>query len=364
MSRRSVLFVTPHPVEGPSTRFRIHQFLPALDRAGIDHSVRPFLSSRLAPVAYRRGDLAAKLAVTGWGTFQRLLDVVRARRHDLVYVLREAYPIGPPVFERLLEAASGRIAFDFDDAIYHRYLNDDNPLDRFRDWDRPAKVIARARRTVAGSEILAAYARAHAPSPDHVVVIPTVVDTTVFRPRPRPPDGTIVVGWIGTPRNTPYIQSIWPALARVARSDRRVRYVFVGAEPFDVGDVAVEFRPWTLAGEVADVQRFDIGIMPMPDDAQTRGKCGFKLIEYMACGLPAVASPVGANLQVLADGETGLLAEGEARWAEALLGLVSDASLRGRLGEAGRERAVRAFSLAAMAPRFVETIEQAASGAP
>jgi glycosyltransferase involved in cell wall biosynthesis len=361
MPRPSVLFIAPHPVEGPSTRFRIHQFLPALERAGIGHAVRPFLSSRLAPVAYRPGAVAAKLGVTAWGTLQRLLDVVRAGRHDLVFVHREAYPIGPPFFERLFEAASGRIAFDFDDAIYHRYMNHDNPLDRFRDWDRPAKLIARARRTVVGSQILAAYARQHAPQPERVVVIPTVVDTTVFTPAPRPQDGAIVVGWIGTPRNTPYLQGIWPALAAAARREPRLRFVLVGAEPFDAGDVPVEFRRWTLHGEVADVQNFDIGIMPLPDDEQTRGKCGFKLIEYMACGLPAVASPVGANLDVLRHGETGLLADGVQDWTEALVALAADAALRRRMGEAGRARAVEAFSLAAMAPRFVDTLRQAAA---
>ena len=362
MARASVLFVVPHPIEGPSTRFRIHQYLPALDAAGIRHTVRPFLSSRLAPVAYRQGALASKVAVTGWGTLQRFVDVLKATRYDLVYVLREAFPIGPPFFERLFEAASGRIAFDFDDAIYHRYMNHDNPLDRFRDWDRPAKVIARARRTVVGSEILAEYALAHAPAAERVVVIPTVVDTGVFKPAPRAADGAIVVGWIGTPRNTTYIRNIWPALARVARADRRVRYVLVGAEPFDTGDVPVEFRRWTLAGEVADIQGFDVGIMPLPDDEQTRGKCGFKLIEYMACGLPAVASPVGANNRVLLDGSTGILAEGDEAWADALLRLAGDPALRAEMGESGRRRAEEAYSLGAMAPRFVRTIEAAVEG--
>lgn len=362
VARPSVLFVVPHPIEGPSTRFRIHQFLPALDAAGIRHTVRPFLSSRLAPIAYRPGGLAAKIGVTGWGTLQRFADVLRATRCDLVYVLREAFPIGPPFFERLFEAASGRIAFDFDDAIYHRYMNHENPLDRFRDWERPAKVIARARRTVVGSEILATYALSHAPHAERVVIIPTVVDTRVFAPAPRQADGSIVVGWIGTPRNTTYIRTVWPALARAARADRRIRFVLVGAEPFDVGDVPVEFRRWTLASEVADVQGFDIGIMPLPDDEQTRGKCGFKLIEYMACGVPSVASPVGANNQVLVDGVTGLLADGDEAWSEALLRLAADATLRAHMGGAARSRAVDAYSLAAMAPRFVRTIEEAAEG--
>ncbi|MFC7540082.1 glycosyltransferase [Siccirubricoccus deserti] len=181
-----------------------------------------------------------------------------------------------------------------------------------------------------------------------------------IRPAPRPADGAIVVGWIGTPRNTSYIRAIWPGLAAAARRDPRIRYRFVGAEPFDAGETPVEFRPWTLAGEIADIQGFDIGIMPLPDDAQARGKCGFKLIEYMACGLPAVASPVGANVDVLRDGETGLLAEGDADWEAALVGLAGDAERRRAMGAAGRARAVEHYSLAAMAPRFVATVEAAA----
>jgi glycosyltransferase involved in cell wall biosynthesis len=359
MPRLSVLFIAPHPIEGPSTRFRIHQYLPALEAAGISATVRPFLSSRLAPLAYRPG-LAAKLGITAWGAALRLGDILRATRADLVYVLREAFPIGPAVFERALEAASGRLAFDFDDAIWLRSTNYENPIDRLRDFDRPARLIARARRTVVGSELLADYARQYAPSPDRVVLIPTVVDTTQFRPAPRPADGGIVVGWIGTPRNTSYIQAIWPGLAAAARRDPRIRYAFVGAEPFDAGDTPVEFRPWTLAGEIADIQGFDIGIMPLPDDAQARGKCGFKLIEYMACGLAAVASPVGANVDVLRDGETGLLADTATGWEAALVDLAGDAERRRAMGAAGRARAVERYSLAAMAPRFVATVEAAA----
>ncbi|MCO6417321.1 glycosyltransferase family 4 protein [Siccirubricoccus sp. KC 17139] len=169
-----------------------------------------------------------------------------------------------------------------------------------------------------------------------------------------------MIGWIGTPRNTSYLQAIWPGLAEAARRNPALRYCFVGAEPFETEGVPVEFRPWTLAGEITDIQGFDIGIMPLPDDPQTRGKCGFKIIEYMACGLPAVASPVGANREVLRHGETGLLATTPEEWAEALHLLAGDAALRRAMGEAGRARAVAGYSLAAMTPRFIATIEAAA----
>jgi glycosyltransferase involved in cell wall biosynthesis len=360
MSRLSVLFVVPHPIEGPSTRFRIHQFLPALEAAGIEHQVRPFLSSRLAPQVYAQGCLSRKLAITAWGAAQRLADVARSARVDLVYVLREAFPIGPPVLETAMASAAGRLVYDFDDAIWIKAINYENPLDRFRDWSRPAKLISISHRVVCGSEVLADYARQHAADPDRVVVIPTVVDTRTFIPNRRPPDGTVVVGWIGTPRNTGYIRDIWPALAEAYRAAPSIRFVFVGAEPFDVGDAPVTFRPWTLAAEVAEIQGFDIGIMPLPDNEQTRGKCAFKLIAYMACGAPCVASPIGANVDVLSGTGAGMLAQSPAAWVEALATLARETELRREMGRIGRELAQSRYSVEAVAPRFVANIEEAA----
>jgi glycosyltransferase involved in cell wall biosynthesis len=354
-----VLFVAPHPVEGPSTRFRICQFLPHLEAVGIGCQLRPFLSSRLAPVAYRPGGIAGKLGVTAWGAAQRLADIGRAARCDLIYVLREAFPIGPPWLESAMRHASGRLVFDFDDAIWHRALNFNNPLDRLRDWDRPAKIISTATRVVAGSEGLAGYARERTTDPARVVVLPTVVDTARFRPCRRDADGTIVVGWIGTPRNTYYLRWVWPALAEAARRDRRIRFVLVGADIFPTEGAPVEFRPWNLAREIADIQSFDIGIMPLTDDVQARGKCGFKLIEYMACGIASVASPIGANVEVLRDGVTGLLADSNTEWVVALQHMVGDRDMRRAMGIAARTRAEAEFSTAVIAPRFVQIIREA-----
>lgn len=358
MRRPRVLFIAPHPVEGPSTRYRITQYLPYLEAAGIDWEFRPFLSSRYAAGVYRPGGTLRKVGLTAWAGINRGIDVGRAAGCDLVYLLREAFPIGPPVLELALAEAAGRMIYDFDDAIYHRALNYDNPLDRFRDWNRPAKLIARATRTVVGSKVLADYARRHAPA-DRVVVMPTVVDTTIFSPAAEPRSDAITIGWIGTPRNTTYIRSVWPALADAARADPRIRYVFVGAEPFPVGEVAVEFRPWELSREADDIRSFDFGLMPLPDDEQARGKCGFKLIAYMACGLATIASPVGANCDVVIHDETGFLAASHDQWTQAIHCLANDIPRRRAMGEFGRRRVEAHFSLARTAPVFVATIEDA-----
>ena len=355
-----VLFITPQPVEGPSSRFRIYQFLPYLQAHGVRATVRPFLSSRLTPAIYRPGGLARKVAFTLWASAWRLLDVLRSTRYDVVWILREAYPFGPPWLERALLAGSGRMVFDFDDAIYLPSIAYRNPLDRLRDFDKPAQLIGMASRVVAGSDHLRNYALQFVRGAPRVTVIPTVVDTDEYRPAsPRPPAGRCVIGWIGTPRGSSYLRSLVDVMAELVRSAPQVCFKFVGADPFDAGSLPIEFKAWRLEDEVKDLQSFDIGIMPLTDDEETRGKCGFKLIQYMSVGIPVVCSPVGANLTIVESCGNGFFASTPTEWFTGLDRLAKDAQLRRALGCRGRLLAQARYSLASAAPRMLEVLREA-----
>lgn len=356
-----VLFIVPHPVEGPSTRFRVHQFLPYLRAHGVEAELRPLFSSDEAQVIYGPGATFRKGALTLRAALRRARDVIDAGRFDLVYILREAFPFGPPWFERALARRAGRMIFDFDDAIYTPATNYANPLDRMRDWSKPAELVRRADAVIPGSEVLAAFARRHCVDPARIEVLPTVVDADICRPDASARDpGGVTIGWIGTPRNTSYLLPLRPAFEAVASAHANARFVFVGAEPFDCGSAPVAFRRWRLEREIPDLCSFDIGIMPLADDAQARGKCGFKLIEYMAVGAACVASPVGANSSILDAGRTGLFAGSVDEWAEALSRLVADPDLRRSMGAAGRARVESRFCLKVVAPRLLATIRRAA----
>lgn len=353
MSGPRVLFVLPHPVEGPSSRFRVYQFLPYLQAHGVEAVVRPLLDSRRAALVYEPGRLPAKVSLTLAAAWDRMRDVARASRFDVAYVLREAFPFGPPVIERALRRRVGRLIFDFDDAIYHRSLAYANPLDRLRDFSKVGATIALADHVVVGSRHLRDYALGFT-TPESVTVLPTVVDTQRFTPGPpRPPGGPITVGWIGTPRGSGYLEALRGAMVRVVARHGHVRFVFVGAAPFDPQGLPITFRPWRLADEIDDIRGFDIGIMPLSDDEETRGKCGFKLIEYMSLGIPTVSSPVGANREICVAGLTGLFARTQDEWVEALCRLADDPALRARLAAGGRQRSVAEFSLASVAPRLL-----------
>ncbi len=353
-----VLFVVPHPIEGPSSRFRIYQFLPYLQANEVQAEVRPFVSSRQIRALYQSGGTAKKVALTALAALNRLADVLRATRYDVVYVLREAFPFGPPVIERALAFAGARLVFDFDDAIWLPSQVYDNPLDRLRDWGKPAKLVARADHVVVGSRYLADFAQQHAAHSNAVSIIPTVVDGNVYKPAEQERSaGKITIGWVGTPRGSrAFLETLVPLMRDFAQRYPHVQWRFVGAEPFDVGNLPVEFKNWSLANEVRDIQSFDIGLMPLTDDVYTRGKCGFKLIQYMNCGLPVVCSPVGANCDIVEHGGSGYFAGAPAEWSAALVRLIEDASLRLAMGARGRALSEQQYSLAIQAPRLLEVL--------
>jgi glycosyltransferase involved in cell wall biosynthesis len=216
-------------------------------------------------------------------------------------------------------------------------------------------IVSRADAVIAGNEFLADYARRYS---DAVRVIPTCVDTTKFVPRAgdRRDAAVPVIGWIGTPTTTPYLQALQGVLREVARTHRFVLRVCGAGSPLAIPGVTVEQPPWTLASEVALFNTCDIGVYPLTDDEWARGKCGFKAIQFMACGVPVVAAPVGVNRDIVEDGVNGLLAATPAEWVDKIRRLVDDPALRARLGRAGRRTIEARYSLSVNAPKIVDAV--------
>jgi glycosyltransferase involved in cell wall biosynthesis len=204
---------------------------------------------------------------------------------------------------------------------------------------------------LAGNEHLAGYARAYNSA---VTVLPTCVDTSVFVPRSTPPapGAPLVLGWIGTPTTATYLESLGPVLARVAERHQFVLRVSGSGEPVEMPRVTVVNEPWSLEREVELFNTCDIGLYPLRDDEWERGKCGFKAIQFMACGLPVVAAAVGVNCEIIQDGVNGFLASTDQEWVEKIERLLGDAGLRRRLGEAGRKTIEARYSLTVNGPKL------------
>jgi glycosyltransferase involved in cell wall biosynthesis len=204
---------------------------------------------------------------------------------------------------------------------------------------------------IAGNDYLAARARAAGAA--RIELLPSVIDLARYRQKTASPASSrFTVGWIGSPSTTPYLHSLAPVLRNLADVEG-LRVVNVGGAPWTPEDLAVDNLPWSEDTEVEDMLRFDVGVMPLPDDPWARGKCGFKLIQYMGCGLPVVASPVGANAQIVEHGLTGFHATTPDEWSQSLRALAGDPQLRARMGAAGFARVRTHYSLEAVAPRLV-----------
>jgi len=342
-----VLALASYPIEAAATRYRLAQFVGPLAERGIALDVRPFLDARLFAALYRRG-AAPRTALGLMGAaVQRIGDVAAAHRADVVLVQREAMLFGPPIIEWLVSRLGNRpMVLDLDDATYLRYTSP--TYGRLTGWlkwfGKTDDLIRWARLVVCGNRSIAGYVTGKG---SRAVVIPTVVDTDRFRPPAAPAERPIpVIGWIGSHSTYPYLESILPALERLARAHRfRLRVIGSGREAVRIPGVSVECEAWSLNRELEDFQSLDIGLYPVRSDEWAAGKSGFKAIQYMAAGIPFVVTPVGACAEIGEPGVTHLCASSQDEWCEALAALLSDAGLRRCMGEAGRRHVVQHYAL-------------------
>jgi glycosyltransferase involved in cell wall biosynthesis len=306
-------------------------------------------------VLYRRGGAAIKARETARGYLRRLRELGHLDGHDVAYVFREAALLGPSWFESRLVRRLPMV-FDFDDAIYLPAHAEANPAARFLKRPGKAAELCRlARHVVVGNETLAGFARQHASA---VTVIPSTIDTDAYAVRAHPPNARPVVGWTGSGTTLPYLRLLPGALVRLRE---RVDYELhvIGGE-LEIPGVDVKCRPWRAETEVEDLCQLDVGLMPLPDDEWTRGKCGMKALQYMGLAITPVVSPVGANLTIVEDGVSGFHARTEEEWVERIERLLRDPTLRARMGAAGRRAVEAHYSARVQAPRMARVLRAAA----
>jgi glycosyltransferase involved in cell wall biosynthesis len=351
----SLLALLPYPAgTTPSQRFRIEQWEPVLAGQGIRMTLVPFANPRLMEILHRPGHRLAKALLGTAALLRRCAAAVRSRQYDVVLIHRAASLAGPALIERLLASTGSRIVFDFDDAIWLLHTTDANRhLGRLKSPGKTAALCRLSRAVVVANDGLAEYARRHNPS---VTVIPSSVDTDAFRPSPgaRAP-GPIRVGWTGSSTSLTYLEMFAPVLREANARLPIELHVHSDREPVLAG-LPYVFRPWRPETEPEELGRFDIGIMPMPDDPWARGKSAMKALLCMAMGIPVVAADVGTNRDVIASGINGLLAGTPQDWLAALDRLVRDAGERLRLGAAGRRTVEQRYSKDKCGTRMAEVV--------
>lgn len=350
-----VLALTRYSALGASSRVRTYQFVEALHGHGVNVTVAPLLDDLYLRRLYAKQPLSYTHVMRRYA--ERVRGMRRAKQYDVVWFEKEMLPWVPARVERAL---LGNLPYvvDYDDATFHSYDRHPNPLVRRTMGQKIDAIMARARTVVVGNDYLGNRARAAGAA--HVEWVPSVVPFAKYWPvDPPTEDRPFVVGWIGSPGSQHLLESARTVLAELAATPNTIVRL-IGANADALPGIPHETRPWSEAGEVDEIRQLSVGIMPVPDTPWNRGKCGYKLVQYLAAGVPVVASPLGINRTIVRHGENGFWADTAEQWRDALQALRQNPQRAFEMGSVGRDDIRKTYTVEAQVPRLAELLAQAA----
>jgi glycosyltransferase involved in cell wall biosynthesis len=344
-----ILLLSRYDRNGASSRYRFYQYLPSFSEAGIEVECQSLLDDRYLDALYSGRGVPFFRIFNSY--IKRLIKILNKNRYDLLWIEGEVFPWIPIWIESVLLGRTIPYVVDYDDAAFHRYDQHKNPIVRWILGNKIDQIMKHAAVVIAGNRYLAD--RAKQAGAKRIEIIPTVVDLNRYPGNTKSRNNKIItIGWIGTPWTARYLEHINPVLIRICE-EKKARVVLVGASSKQFSSKYIEVKPWSEASEVEEIENFDIGIMDLPDSPWERGKCGLKLIQYMACGRPVIGSPIGVNRELILDGINGLQVSSDADWYRALQVLLENEDLRVKMGQAGRKLVEEKFSLQITLPKVL-----------
>ncbi|MBS1781645.1 MAG: glycosyltransferase [Bacteroidetes bacterium] len=355
---KSVLFIVPYPIHrAPSQRFRIELYEPALQENGIQYRIAPFMDEATWAIIFKPGHHFAKLKgiIKGYG--RRIVHLFDSLKYDYIFVHREAAPLGPPVWEWIVvHLFRKKIIFDFDDAIWIPRITKGNGIARwFKSFGKTKYLCRWATIVTGGNNFLNQFATQNGAKT--TIFLPTVVDVVHKHNKVKKHHaGKPIVGWTGSHSTLYYLDDFVPSL-QALQTEYDFTFLVIADKCPDLPLRDWQFVQWNEATEAEDLLRIDIGIMPLKADQWSEGKCGFKLIQYMSCGIPSLADPVGVNKDIIEDGKNGFLCSDAQQWKEKLMLLIMNPDLRKTMGEMGREKIVRNYSLQSQEKKFISLFQ-------
>lgn len=349
-----IVFIAPYPKDGaPSQRFRFEQYLEILEKDGHQVHIASFFSEKGWKRLYREGGTMGKAFTMMISFVRRFFFIFTLGKYDKIFIHREAAMIGPPIYEWLIAKVLRReYIYDFDDAIWLPNYSESNArFHRLKMYGKVNKIMKWAGKITAGNEYLADYARQFNPN---VEVIPTTIDLEkVHTQLGNPEQAPVVIGWTGTHTTGQYLKDILPVFDAIARDHEFIFRIISNQAP-DFEREYVDFVKWDKTTEIDDLATFNIGIMPLIDNDWSRGKCGFKGLQYMALEIPAVMSPVGVNNQIIQNGENGFLCSTAEDWQKTITQLLDDPVLRKTIGKKGKETVQEKYSVRANTDNYLK----------
>lgn len=354
-----ILFLTPYPLDlAPSQRFRFEQYFRYLDAQRFSYQVQSFLGESDYATIYGQRKIFRNARMLLVGLLKRIWILRRIPSFDFVFIHRETMPLGPPIFEWLIaKVFQKKIIYDFDDAIWLTDRKQESILLRTVRWRSKVSQICRwSYKVSCGNAYLADHARRFA---TNVVVNPTTIDTERIHriKRGNKSLNELIIGWTGTHSTLKYLNEIEAVLSQLENKFPHVVVEVIANIPPTLNIPRIRFREWSKETEIEDLTRFDIGIMPLPDDEWTKGKCGFKALQYMSLEIPTVASPVGVNNQIIQSGVTGFLCGTAEEWVQAIESLIQNPAYARQIGKESYKAVVERYSVLSNVSTFLSLFE-------
>lgn len=360
-AHKKILFIVHHRLNrSPGQRYRFEQYLPYLKLKGVEYKISPLIINAEEDFfLYQSRSVLHKAVIFFKAVMRRLIDVFRAWRYDYVFIYREAFLTGSVFFEKLLKLSGAKIILDFDDAIWLPDISEANKKLSF--LKRPEKIndiIRLSSKVIVGNTYLANYVK---PLNPNVYVFPSTIDLNYYSTLHTHSDKTspVIIGWSGSHTTIKHFETIIPVLKKIKhKHGRGVKIVVYGESNYKNDDFEVEAIAWSHETEVKTISSFDIGIMPLPNNQWSQGKCAMKGLQYMGLGVAAILSPVGMNKDVIVNGVNGYLADTEEEWIDRIEELIADSKLRERLGYNGRKTIEEKFSCQVKSDEYLNLLLQ------
>jgi len=335
-----ILFFTKYSEEGASSRLRSYQYFPLLKEDGIEVVAKPLFDTNYIKDILKGNRSVIKIVTSYVKRFMVLFSI---RRFDTIVIEKELFPFCTSLFEKMIVLLGFHYTVIYDDAIFHNYDLHHNKLLRFLFRKKIDRVMKYSSCVIAGNDYL--KDRAIRSGAKRITVIPTVINIDRYKQVQKFNNENIIIGWIGSPSSFHYLKLVEESLRRIIKK-YNVKIHLIGTnEKLNIEEEYIEYIKWSEETETKELQKFTLGIMPLIDNPWALGKCSYKLVQYMGCGIPVIASPVGMNKEVVKDGYNGFLAETENDWDTCFENLIKDSNLRKEMGRRGRELVENHFSL-------------------
>jgi glycosyltransferase involved in cell wall biosynthesis len=358
MKARKVLFVCPYPENvAPSQRLKFEQYYPHFREAGYQVDVSSFIQPAFWKIIYRKKHFTKKVYYSFLGYLRRIQDLLRLRQYDVVYVHLWVTPFGPPLFEWLFKRIARKVIYDIDDLVYLKGAKSQTHpiMNIIKGRSKPIFLMKHADHVITCTPYLDSFVRKFN---QNTTDISSTINTATYKPKTTYQVADVLtIGWSGSHSTALFLHELDSMFQELAK-EINFKLLVMGDPSFHIPGVNVEALPWKEEYEIDVISRFDIGVYPLPDEEWVLGKSGLKALQYMALGIPTVATAIGTIFRIIEDGKNGFLVRSKEEWKEKIKALLHNEELRRTMGENGRRTVESSYSIHANKSIYVGILDQ------